>query len=59
MADDRSDEAGKAARAMAGLVARIGKADPLALARASQRMIPHMVALGAEIVSLEPHAATF
>jgi uncharacterized protein (TIGR00369 family) len=63
MADDPNDpndelDPVEAGRAMAALAARIGSADPLELARASQALIPQNRALGTELLLLEPRAAT-
>jgi uncharacterized protein (TIGR00369 family) len=58
VAHSEQEDAREAGRAMGALAARIGSADPLELARASQALIPHIRTLGVEIVLLEAHAAT-
>lgn len=47
----------EAGRRMAGLVGKVGRVDPLALAREAQALIPQNHELGTEILSLEPNAA--
>lgn len=47
----------EAGRRMAGLVGKVGRTDPLALAREGQALIPQNRELGIEILALEPRAA--